>query len=101
MSGGVGDLLFLCILMLNLLVLSLSSRLFYCNFDIHLISSMQMDAHSLSVELAPVIMRQQGDPRADFYSHFYYTSKDPSGTMDQTLNHNSWVDYLGKFWYCT
>ncbi|CAD5176003.1 unnamed protein product [Musa acuminata subsp. malaccensis] len=56
----------------------------------------KMDAHSLSVELAPVIMRQQGDPRADFYSHFYYTSKDPSGTMDQTLNHNSWVDYLDE-----
>ncbi|RRT48076.1 hypothetical protein B296_00031290 [Ensete ventricosum] len=56
----------------------------------------KMDAHSLSVELAPVIMRQQGDPRADFYSHFYYTSKDLSGTMDQTLNHNRWVDYLDE-----
>ncbi|WOL07030.1 hypothetical protein Cni_G15765 [Canna indica] len=56
----------------------------------------KMNAHNLSVELTPVIMRQKGDPRADFYSHFYYISKDPSVTMDQTSNQNSWVDYLDE-----
>ncbi|XP_074588341.1 putative Rho GTPase-activating protein At5g61530 [Curcuma longa] len=56
----------------------------------------KMDAHSLSMELAPVILRQKGDTRADFYCHFFYTSKDPSATMEQTSNQNTLVDYLDE-----
>lgn len=62
---------------------------------------MQMDAHSLSVEIAPVILHLKGDTRADIYNHFFYTSKDPSATMEQALNQNTLVDYLGKFWNST
>ncbi|KAG6497913.1 uncharacterized Rho GTPase-activating protein At5g61530-like [Zingiber officinale] len=57
----------------------------------------KMDAHSLSVEIAPVILHLKGDTRADIYNHFFYTSKDPSATMEQQAsNQNTLVDYLDE-----
>jgi len=57
---------------------------------------MQMDASSLAVELAPVIMRQKGDSRADYFSHIYYTSKGPPTTVDLSSNYNPSDYLLGK-----
>lgn len=53
----------------------------------------KMDASSLAVELAPVIMRQTGDSKAEFCSHIYYTSKDPSKTPGSASNYLA-NDYL-------
>ncbi|KAJ6837003.1 putative Rho GTPase-activating protein [Iris pallida] len=49
----------------------------------------KMDASSLAVELAPVVMRQKGDLRADFCSHLYYTSRGPSKTPGSASNYNA------------
>lgn len=58
-----------------------------------------MDASSLAVEMAPIIMRQKGDSRADYYSHIYYTSKGPLKTADLASDYNA-SDYLmGKLSY--
>lgn len=49
----------------------------------------KMDASSLAVELAPVIMRQKGDLRADFCSHLNYTSRGSSKTPGSASNYNA------------
>lgn len=53
----------------------------------------KMDASSLAVEIAPIIMRQKGDSRADYLSHIYYTSKGPPGTTGLASTYNA-SDYL-------
>lgn len=58
-----------------------------------------MDAHSLAVELAPLIMWQKGDSRADFHGHLSYTSKGSSKTLDLTSNQHAWDNLLGKCFF--
>ncbi|PKA64144.1 putative Rho GTPase-activating protein [Apostasia shenzhenica] len=53
----------------------------------------KMDASSLALELAPVIMWQQGDARVKFYGHLYHTSKGRSKTVDQESKYAA-NDYL-------
>lgn len=52
-----------------------------------------MDASSLAVELAPVVMRQKGDSRADHFSYISYISKDPPRTAGLASNYDP-NDYL-------
>lgn len=54
----------------------------------------KMDAHSLSVELAPVIIWQKGNSRANFCGYLYYTSRGPSMAMDPASNNNAWENLL-------
>ncbi|KAJ0961914.1 hypothetical protein J5N97_029742 [Dioscorea zingiberensis] len=54
----------------------------------------KMDAHSLAVELAPVIMWQKGDPGTDLRSHLSYTSKVPPRTIDLASSNDAWKDLL-------
>ncbi|KAJ4953929.1 hypothetical protein NE237_030761 [Protea cynaroides] len=51
----------------------------------------KMDAHSLAVEMAPVVMWQKGK-RPDHFSQFWcHTTKGPSkNTMDQTTAYSAW-----------
>lgn len=54
----------------------------------------KMDAHSLAVELAPLIIWQRGNSRADFCGHLYYTSRGPSKTVDPSSNSDAWGSFL-------
>lgn len=56
-----------------------------------------MDAHSLAVELAPVIMWQKDDPGTALRSHLSYSSKTPSRTIDLSSSNDAWKDLLGEF----
>ncbi|XP_039142283.1 uncharacterized Rho GTPase-activating protein At5g61530 [Dioscorea cayenensis subsp. rotundata] len=54
----------------------------------------KMDAHSLAVELAPVIMWQKDDPGTALRSHLSYSSKTPSRTIDLSSSNDAWKDLL-------
>ncbi|MQL72696.1 hypothetical protein Taro_005057 [Colocasia esculenta] len=53
----------------------------------------RMDARSLAMELAPLIIWQDGDSKADFRGHLSYMSKGPSKTIDLASS-NSAYDIL-------
>lgn len=47
-----------------------------------------MDARSLAAELAPLMIWQQGDSKADFHGHLSYTSRGPSQPVDLAASSN-------------
>ncbi|MQM17521.1 hypothetical protein Taro_050493 [Colocasia esculenta] len=65
----------------------------YSMTDHFIMNRMQMDARSLAMELAPLIIWQDGDSKADFRGHLSYTSKGPSKTIDPASS-NSAYDIL-------
>ncbi|XP_072983541.1 uncharacterized Rho GTPase-activating protein At5g61530 [Typha latifolia] len=56
----------------------------------------KMDAHSLAVELAPLIMWQQDDSGADLRSHLRCTFRGPPKIVDLAPNNNEWDKYLDE-----
>ncbi|CAA6673691.1 unnamed protein product [Spirodela intermedia] len=48
----------------------------------------KMDARSLAAELAPLMIWQQGDSKADFHGHLSYTSRGPSKAVDLAASSN-------------
>ncbi|XP_020084470.1 uncharacterized Rho GTPase-activating protein At5g61530 [Ananas comosus] len=56
----------------------------------------KMNAHSLALEMAPVILWRQGDSGTDLRNHLRYTLKAPPKTLDPASNNYTWENYLDE-----